>query len=213
MALSAAALTTVARMEAELSISGASATLEPLIEEASAELQAACGRNFYSASGVEEKVRGYGGAFMSVRDHLPLTSITSIVFDDGDTQTTIDSDDYEIEDAASGLIRHKGAGWQWTALEGGDITRDPRPGTEERLYVITYVGGYVTPEQGGTRTLPYDIERAVIDMVKALYWARGRDPGVRSKGVSRASVQYGMALSEIPNVARVLERYRFLEIA
>ena len=125
----------------------------------------------------------------------------------------MDSTNYEVENADAGFIRRITGGWAWTTRSAGGVTHDPLAGAEESLYTVTYTGGYVTPQQAAddaelTRDLPYDIERAVIDMVKALYWGRGRDPGVRGKSVSRASVQYGGALMELPNVQTVIARYR-----
>lgn len=214
MALSDAALTTVNRLNAELGLSDDGTILEPLIEEASAYLQTECGRSFYRASSYAEKVAGFGGSRLAVSDHLPIVSVASIVFSDGDTSTTIDATDYELEDVAAGFIRHNGGGWKWTARSNYGITHDPAAGTEEPLYTVTYTGGYITPQQAddgvGTRDLPYDVERAAIDLAKALYWARNRDPGVRGKAVSRASVQYAGALHEIPSVSPVVARYRRL---
>lgn len=213
MALTDSALTTVARMESELGISSASAVLEPLIEEASASFQRECGRNFYRGSAVVEKVKGSGGSRLSLRRHVPLVSITSIVLDDGDTSSTVSASDYEIEDASAGFVRRISGRWAFTGQASTDITRDLLAGTEEPLYVVTYAGGYITPKQedggDGTRDLPYDIERAVIDMVKALYYARRRDTGVSSKSVSKASVSYGVSLSDIPNVRTAIESYRW----
>lgn len=213
MALTNAALTTVARMEAELGISSASTVLEPLIEEASAALQAECGRNFYRASAAVEKVKGFGGVRLSLRKHVPLVSITSIVLTDGDTSSTVSSSDYEIESTSAGLVRRIAGVWSFTGDYSTDITGDPLAGTEAALYVVTYAGGFITPKQAddavGTRDLPYDIERAVIDAVKALYYARTRDPGVVSKAVSKASATFSGSILELPNVRRVVDGYKW----
>lgn len=217
MALSVAALTTVARMEAEMDVSGATSTLEPLIEEASAVLQSECGRNFYYAEDVAEQVKGYGSPNLAVRQHVPVLSVASITLKSGDSTTTEDSSNYEIDDADVGTIRQKSGCWAWTTVLNSDITADPVAGAEQKRYTVTYTGGFITPAQEddgvGSRTLPYDIERAVIDAVKALYWSRGRDPSVASKTVSKASVSYTSTISELPSVRAVVEKYRFLGVA
>lgn len=213
MALTDAALTTVARMESELGITSATTVLEPLIEEASALLQKECGRNFYRAAAAAEKVKGYATPRLSLRKHVPLVSITSIVLDDGDSSSTVSASNYEIENADAGFVRDIGGRWAFTGRGSTDITRDPLIGTEEALYTVTYAGGYITPNQDpsvGTRDLPYDIERAVIDMVKGLYYGRTRDPGVASKGVSKASATFRGSLLELPNVMSVVKLYKWI---
>lgn len=211
MALSDKALTTVARMESELSITSASSTLEPLIEEASEEIQQTAGRWFYRNSGHAESVPGYGGRYLRVSDHLPIVSVSAITYD-GDT---VNSSTYDIHDSEAGEIVSDGT-WSWTATESTDITRDPIVGTEEALYEVTYTGGWITPKQDddgvGSRNLPYDIERACIDLVKALYYQRTIDPSVQSKKVSKGSVTYSGgsgAMSHLPPRTRqVIQRYQ-----
>ena len=194
MALSAKALTTVSRISRVPGINLAPEAAEDLINEASEAFASEVGRDIHYEVDAIANLRGYGSSVLRLYNHVPLVSISSIVFDGN----AIDSDDYEIvatDDPNVGHIRAKNSNWAWTADRSTDITGDPLVGTERALYVVTYTGGYVTPQQDAdddslTRNLPYDIERAVIDMIVSIHRGDGRDGRVRSKKVSRGSVEY-----------------------
>lgn len=200
-------LTTVARIITELAITDATkqALVADYINEATSLINSFCNRTFYREAGIVEKQAGYGNNILQV-DKTPLISIASITADG----TTVPSTDYEIHDAAAGQIYAEG-GWWHTGRQMGNASRTLRPGSEQKLYTVTYTGGYILPGTSG-RTLPHDIERACIELVRSLMNAR-TDPSIKSESVPGVySVEYGDANAEfgsIPaNVAKMLSPYR-----
>lgn len=172
-------------------------------------------RKWYHKEDHEERLAGYGTNRLTVIDHLPIESVASIVYDDGDTQDTIDADDYEVEDGDLGWIRHIGGVWDSTAVQFLDITTERRAGSEAKLWRVTYTGGYVTQKQvdddpSMERTLPYDVEQAIVEYVKMLWSTKGRDPTVASMKLGDGSVSYANVGGQpVPAYyASVVNRYR-----
>lgn len=186
MALSAQALTILTTLKQELGISTSTddTYLEQLINAYSDAVIAYCGRSFHYSAAVVDTLPGHVSMFLNVK-RPPIASITSISFNG----SAIDSANFEIHDAGAGLIRFHG-GVIWTAASVPNIERDQSPGSERNLYTVTYAGGYVTPQQAGTRSLPYDIEQAVIMACTAAYRNRGADPSIKSESLLSASVAY-----------------------
>lgn len=140
--------------------------------------------------------------------HYPITAIASITVDG----TALTGSEYEY-DAATGFIYR--------------LSSDARIEWSGSKIVIAYTAGYVLPAQtliGATpitpatdRTLPHDIEAAVIELVKAEFYARDRDPLLRSIDVSGVqSESYTVtAMSDgamAPRIAAMLSPYRRLVI-
>lgn len=73
--------------------------------------------------------------------------------------------------------------------------------------VIDYRAGYVLPGEQG-RTLPFDIERAVLTIVRAEYAARGRDPNVRTEDVDGVTSTTYFSRTAAEAVAPMLMPYR-----
>lgn len=94
-----------------------------------------------------------------VLSRTPLVSITSIV-EDG---TTLTASQYEFE-ALTGFV------WR--------LESDVRQCWAMASIVVTFVAGYEL-----LTTLPHDIELAVIEMMKQAYFAKQRDPLVKSVSV------------------------------
>lgn len=134
------------------------------------------------------------------------------------------SSEYLIEDRVAGFLA-RDRGFAWTAIEyttAGDfslgLTGALLPGMERRRWLAEYAAGYfavgttsstdrglTTGDENWTtgRTLPYDIEQAVIEKV-GQWWARSE--GVASRRVGDLAIDYR---SEGPGPAeRLLERYR-----
>ena len=209
-ALTATALTTLATLEARLGLStpadAVKALLRDYINFASDLIERETNRVFGAEAAIEEKVAGYGTAFLRVA-RTPITTLTSITFNGG----AVDSSKYEIHNAKVGTIRNVNGSWTWTAAALANIAGDPLPGTERLLYTITYNGGYVLPQDDPTRDLPYDVEEACIELAKQIYFEGGRDPTVKSEKLLSWSASY-KGPADLPGglpalTARTIRRY------
>ena len=170
------------------------AFLESLIEEASAEFQKLCGRDLYFRTGIEERVPGYGTQDLQVEEANPVVEVTLVQNVFGVGTAEIPSDSYYVKTSRNGrsCIRLNSGCWQWTADFIAGVKASPVAGTERDDYQVDYSGGYVTPNQAEvdpllTRNLPFDIERAVLDLVASLFLQRGKDKTVTSKTTSAGS--------------------------
>ena len=198
MALAANALTLVATCEAEIGgLTGGSqdALLERYINAASEKIAQYLGYILYNDSAVVEKVAGSDDAFIYI-DRTPLNSITSIIWlGDG---STVSSGDYEIWKAGQGAI-YNANGWNDSRISMTDFER----------YQVTFDGGWVTPQQGGTRDLPFDLENVCIDMVTTMWRQKGADAGIKSESILSTSVTYDRSHGGItPTMQEVLDSYK-----
>lgn len=136
---------------------------------------------------IVERLRGYAEQVRLRLGVLPVVSVTTVVLPDG---TSLAASEYTIEDPAGGVL-YRSVGWPYTGLVRAGLLYDsPAVGTEAQSIVATYAGGWVTPAQVGTRTLPYDLEEACIQVVSALYRSMGKDPLVASESLGDYSVSY-----------------------
>jgi len=190
VALADNALTTLADLKTQLGISGATEDneLTRIINVASQTLENQIGRKLYYEASISEDLGGYGTPQLAL-SRTPLVSITSVTFD----STTVPAADYETYSLDAGLIYRPG-GWSWTTPTLGNITSDPFPGYERKLYTVVYDGGWVTPQQVGVptpvRTLPYDLEEAALRIASGIYRMRGRDPSINSERLMSWNVSY-----------------------
>jgi hypothetical protein len=219
MTLPTGSLTTLAIVKTELNISSSTddTYLERLIGASTAFISSYCNRTFHYGTGIAEEVAGFGTQYLQL-SRAPVLSITSVTYDG----QTINSDNYSIDgDGSSGML-YAPAGWTWSTIGGQGIIAFPKPGGEEKLYTVTYTGGYVTePQVSGqlTRTLPYDLEDAVIQLTTYRYRQRGRDQTIASESLLNASVSYRSPVvtastlkSLLPLVHDVLEAYRHIPL-
>jgi len=190
--LSPKALTTIDRVRRELSLEADAKTdalLADYINESSDEIASRCSRVFAFQESIVENVKGFGTMRLMVRA-LPIIAIASIQRDG----EIIDAASYFVEDPEAGLIRSLSGSWSHSAASVKNIVPTLVPSSEALRYRVEYSGGYVTPQQEaeglGPRTLPGDLERAVIAMVVARYRSRGRDLSVKSKSALGASVSF-----------------------
>ncbi len=110
-----------------------------------------------------------------VLSRFPLVSITSVV-EDSDAPLTADVD-FDFD--ASGVVSR--------LCDNGNRVRD----WNSTKILVTYTAGYLLPNDA-SRTLPADVERAVILMIKAAYCSRTRDPLIKSENVAGVdAVTYG----------------------
>lgn len=212
VALATNALTTKELIKGDLGIATAVTTYDDiicgLINAASALIESRAGRKFHYESVTSEKLPGLGADTLSVaRYPIDTSKIVTITYD-GDT---VDSTSYEIDgDGSSGIIRSLYGAFEWTAGGAGNICQDPLPGTERKLYAVSYYGGYVLPNDTGTRTLPADLELACRLIVAQLYRGLGRDPTVTSERLLSGSASYATGPgSEFPALAAaIIDSYR-----
>ncbi len=196
------------------------AFLRELVQRASDEARTYCSRLF-SRQQYTEDVRSEGSLLLQLAER-PVVSVESVTLD-GVALT-----DHRIEDAEAGEL-YRELGWQWhvfqqRTLGGGQ----PLPGEEFPKYVVQYTAGWLLPGETG-RTLPHDVERAIIDYVKAMFGGKGPQTGittsvgaVKSKAIDGLRIEYetaggggGAATSSVvevmpPSTVATLRRYRLL---
>lgn len=224
-----AMLTTLARLQAELKNTSSANTTEltAIIVETSYDLAHRCNRDFYYASNFVENVSGQATPYLTVKRHTPIdiTKPVSIVFD----AALYDPNVYSIStrDARLGRIFNR-TGWYWTALFLPNVQMDPFTGYSNPLYQVTYSGGFVTPQQAldnptdpvlGTRTLPFDLERACLDWCVARWALRGQNPLLKSERLMSYSYQLanleglGVGLTGVPSVDAAIARYQRIGVS
>lgn len=177
--------------------------LYDLIQQASDFIESYTGRVFKQET-VTEFLPSRGSRYM-ILTRTPVNSVNFVEFDG----SSVSSTSYEIDDPDSGVI-YKESAWANTNISQHFITESySRWG--RRDWEIKYTGGYKLPGETG-RTLPYDIERACIDLVKTWYLQRTNDPTLKSEKVGDASYtkfgleETGGGLS--PSTLRLLEPWR-----
>lgn len=173
-------LTTLARVKLELDITGTAYDniLRIKIREATSDIEARI-RPIRHATIVEQywpDAPVYPAAAITMRrpyiqvSRYPIRSITSVVIDgvtQGSSLYRIDADHGQVH-----FLDSSGVVANWTI------------GT---LGVITYVGGYMFPEDTG-EDLPPVLEAAAVEMITMFWRSRGRDPLLKAEenpGVAR----------------------------
>jgi len=190
-------LTLLATVKAELGITGSDqdAVLTQMIHQASAGIARYCGRTTFA----RETYR---------QTEWPARAVPEIILD-RDIEVSVDS--VTLDDVAL-------AGSDWL-LDGSRLRRmmQGRPSCWLACskIVVEYQAGYEL-----LATLPYDLERACIDLVKGLQGARQRDPALRSERVLDlmevtyfGSAAAGQAGGLPPDVAARLEPHRLYRFA
>jgi hypothetical protein len=192
MMLKGFALTTLEAVRAELALDEDVATnnlLARYIHAASETFVSLAGRQVHYLPTVLERVAGYGRPRLML-SRTPVVSIQSIHFNG----SLVPASAYFIEDAEAGFVSFEAGSWAWQPMVNSSVDLDPVPGTERLSYAVTYAGGWITPQQElesvGERTLPYDIESAVIDTVSVMFNQRGKDRTVVSESILSTSVTY-----------------------
>ncbi len=193
MALTSEDFTLLATLKDRLGITSSTYNdrLEAAIKSASRMIVNFIGHKIHYDAAIVEKQKGHGSTMLVV-DRRPLWSITSITFDG----ETVDSDDYSIDSIQAGIVYASG-GWTWTSDVGGEgIVRDAVPDHERSLYIVTYAGGWQTPNQvavAGVDALPVEIEEACLQLATHLWAQQGTDVAVTSESLLSYSASYGNA--------------------
>ena len=171
-------LTTVDAVRAALGLGALddadAALLARLVDSESRAIEGWCNRVF-ARDAVSEQFRPDHAGDSLLLARAPVVSVASVV----EGATTLTAADWEA-DADSGLLyRLHGADsrMSWAAVK----------------IAVAYTAGYLMP--GGTErpTLPADLESACVDLVKLRWFARGRDPLLRSQSIPGVA-DFGYAL-------------------
>lgn len=180
-----------------------------LIHQATDFIVTYCGRQFARETVTETKQALYPQQPWMVLTRTPIISISGVSFNG----STVSSTTYTIEDPDAGLVFRE-TGWTTTQIYDFAIERQPTNwGRKE--WSFTYTAGYICP--GSTvsdRTLPYDLERACIDLIKWRYNQQGDfNPGIKRQRTGDASEEYFGPTSDDgtfipPTVSSILDRYR-----
>lgn len=213
MALGADALTTVAVLLDEVAAAANATTTaraERYIEAASAFAASVCNRSFARADVVDEQHRGMGTPFIFLR-RTPIVTVTEVTID----EAVADASTYRIE-AVGGVPQalFRKIGWPSSAAFGTPVDFEPIAGTQGADIAVTYSGGWVTPQQaadgafsGAPRTLPADLEDAVVQLATSRWRGKGVDVRVRSQGNEASAVTFG-GEPVPPEVLAILRRYQ-----
>lgn len=141
----------------------------------------------------------------------PILSIAQVSL----SGSTISSTTYTIEDPDAGLVFRE-TGWTRTQIYDFAITRTPTNYTRKE-WSFTYTAGYVTPcmsSTEGVRTLPFDVERACIDLCKWRFNQRGDfNPAIKRQRTADSSEEYFGPMNDSggvfipPSVKTILDSY------
>ena len=191
----------VVKRDLDISTSRDDAYLCGLIQSCSWAAETFCRRSFGLTVYQETFRRKYsGGCSMNGQTNLvlsrfPLVSISSIVEDDGPALTEGVDFDADSDGVVARLCNDRVRDWNSAKI------------------VVEYSAGYLLPNDSG-RTLPVDIERAVLLTVKAAYFSRTRDPLLKSQDVhgleatSFGAVGLGPHNDLLPEAESLLTPYR-----
>lgn len=165
-------LSTVDRLKIELGISDSSQddALELFLGEASAKIETYCNRVFATET-VQQTIRMnvpprgfyYEGPILEhlCMDRFPIGLITAITED----EVNLTTDQYEVDYTKGLLYRIDGS--------------DNRVNWTFKKLVVSYIAGYTLPGQTN-RNLPMDVESACVSLVKSRWYAKSRDPMIKS---------------------------------
>jgi len=168
--------------------------LERIINAVSEAMVKAAGRPFVRATVTAERHGSNGGPrlFLQRPPVISVSAVTIVGADGTTVDTTFASTDYYVENSEAGWLLMRG-GWPCTAFAPGSGATDMvLPDDPEGAIRVTYVGGYITPEQvrldglevsplGLVRTLPYDLEDACLASVASVLRRSGQDRNVTSE--------------------------------
>lgn len=196
-----AQLTTTSAVKLVLGVSATSddGLIDALITRASAWAEQVVGYPL-SAQAYLELLPGYGTRRLMVA-RTPIRAVTGLFngTDSGD-YTEVDTTEFSVDREAGFLER--AVGWEWDVpVQEGDLSLWPEGGQEYPDWRVEYVAGWTyagistasalySTVHGTTatgRTLPYDIEQAVITKVITFYH---RSEGVIRRRVGDLDVAY-----------------------
>lgn len=186
--MAASDLTLPATAAEALGVDASDSKLPRLIAVASSAIRKYLDRpQLHYGAAIVERLRGYTEQVRLRLGVLPVVSVASVVLPDG---TSLSPSEYTIEDPDGGVL-YRSVGWPYTGLVRAGLLYDlPAVGTEAQSIVATYAGGWVTPAQCGTRTLPFELEEACLHTVSSLYRRQGIDTLIASESLGDYSVSF-----------------------
>lgn len=196
------ALTTLADVKAALSISSSSedTLLESLILAGSSAIESYCARAFKKETDKSESLESWGTPtlFPSL---TPISALTSVTYN-GDTTYDVTRMMFD-----RGFIEWLDGRFPDSSLyQEGTVDPSLQAGTQRRLMVVVYTGGYVLPNDGSP-TLPADLQLAATRLAAHLYRSIQRDESVAAEAVGDASIQFATVadvVSAFPVTVRML---------
>jgi uncharacterized phiE125 gp8 family phage protein len=159
-------LTTLAAVKAELEIAeaGSDALLAALITQASRAAARHCNRVF-AREAVTETLWLSGARPVALPlGRYPLAAVAAV----REAGALLPVESYAVEPARGLLLRQAGG----------------RPVAWGGRIEVDYTAGYALPGVGAGRDLPEDIERAALELVRAAWFARRRDPALIGEDLS-----------------------------
>lgn len=147
--------------------------LAKIISRASNAVVGYCGREFAKQT-YTETLKGDGTPFLRL-SRIPIVSITSVSYQG----VAVSASDYVVNEPEQGVVTNLNSYWQYTGYK--------------YEYSVVYVAGYVLPSFAtGTVDLPPDIEQAVLEVAKIMWFSRKDDLSVTQETVPEVySVSYG----------------------
>lgn len=147
--------------------------LGKIITRASEAVVSYCGREFAKQT-YTETMKGDGSPFLKM-SRIPIVSVTSVSYQG----VAVTASDYVVNEPEQGVITNLNSYWYYTGYKYD--------------YSVVYVAGYVLPTfTSGTPNLPADIEQAVLEVAKIMWFSRKDDLSVTQENVPEVySVSYG----------------------
>ncbi len=182
-------LTSMIAVQSELNTSGGDDDVRftQLINEASDFISRYCGKTF-GEERIKEKIGAHGLPEILL-DRTPITTVHTITFNG----SLVAADEYEISNREAGILWRE-AGWTTTEMDWGGIAAAKSPYLNP-LWLFEYTGGYKLPSWGDDpinedRTLPYDLERACLDIISSLHNGAKIDPNIKRYKVGETDVSW-----------------------
>ncbi len=198
-------LTTIESVKTELGIVGTDQHphLTDLIQQASDMIVRFCSRTFAQERVVE--TIGATGLPDILLTRTPIETMHSVSFDGGTAIT-----DYTVEDPDAGILFRENV-WTTSVMDFGHILPHPSP-YKRPLWSFDYTGGWYLPNWAtpANRNLPYDIERACLDLVTNMHRQKGVDPAMSSYRIGDTNIKWdrkgGLLTSRIESVLQFYRR-------
>ena len=208
-AASATDLTELATVKIELDKSDADddAVLVRDIAQASDFIRKYTGRKFERET-ITETLPGTGHVALYL-SRTPIVTLTSVTVNN----VLSPSDEYTLNDAEIGeIIRHDDAdtpsprAWPVSGRLISGLSQYIQDGSFSNNISVVYVAGYLLPCEDDT-TLPFDIERAAIEIVKYYFERRKGDPAVRFEKIGDSAQAMDVS-GQLPlSITSVLDRW------